>query len=104
MHPHPHTNTYTHIRRCLHEHQGMGATFNYWEDVWTLDNCLTRDIPAITFRIGGKEFVIEVRSVSQSVSQSLVACVLALRMKQGGQCRIGPLVVVRISVPHGADR
>lgn len=40
----------------------------------------------------------------QSGSQSLVACVLALRMKQGGQCRIGPLVGLRISVPHGADR
>lgn len=37
----------------------MGATFNYWEDVWTLDDCLHRDIPSLTFTIGGKEYLVE---------------------------------------------
>ena len=41
----------------------MGATFNYWEDVWTLDDCLKRDIPSLTFKVGGKEYLVEVGAV-----------------------------------------
>jgi hypothetical protein len=33
----------------------MGAVFNYWEDVWVLDDCMNRDIPSLSFTIGGRE-------------------------------------------------
>ena len=35
--------------------QSMGAVFNYWEDVWVLDDCMNRDIPSLSFSIGGRE-------------------------------------------------